>query len=152
MPATLNSCQRLTKNCHPKKREYFRIAKRIGESIHKAVHRQKYINQHSTKNHHKTQVAWSDMIALKDLYEKVSKGMYVQRWEVLAGENALQVGHDFLPEDCTMSTNMRAIHFSHRAITEGKQVYRGAIHRGTIARKFLIMWHEKCPQTQVPTN
>lgn len=135
----------------PKKREYFRIAKRIGESIHKAVYRQKYINKHSTKNHHKNLVPWSDMIALKELYDKVSTDMYIKRFEVVSGELALTVGHDFNPEDCDKITkNMRAIHFSHRAVTEGKQVYRGAIHRGTIARKFLNMWHARCPMVQVP--
>jgi len=134
------------------KREYFRIAKRIGESIHKAVYRQKYINKNSEKEHYKNKVPWSDMMALKDLYEKVSDDMYIQRFQVLGGEKALLVGHDFLPEDCEMTKDMRAIHFSHRAITEGKQVYRGAIHRGTIARKFLIMWHANCPISQVPNT
>ena len=88
------------------------------------------------------------MLALNELYKKVSSDMFIMKWEVVNGIDALQEP-DWTTKDCAMTNGMRAVHFSHKAMDLGKQVYRGAIHRATVARQFLNMWHRVCEYTPV---
>ena len=122
--------------------EYLRIARRIGESIHKHVHMQKYINENSSRNHYQKRVPWSDMKALQEL-KNASKGMFVMRFDVVSAEQFLKLDN-FTEQHCEWTDGMRAVHFSHRSIKEGKQAHRGAVHRGTIARLFMNKWHKLC--------
>jgi len=123
--------------------EYFRVAKHIGESIQKHVYEQKHINDYGPSHAYRQHLPWSDMLALSELYNKVSRDMFIMRRSVLNGADALQV-LTWTAEECKMSEGMRAVHFSHKAVADGQQAYRGAIHRGTIARQFLNMWHRVC--------
>lgn len=128
--------------------EYRRIAKKIGESMQKHVNQQKNINAYGRSEDFRNHLQWSDMLALSELYNKVSKDMYIKKFDILNGADALQI-ENWTAADCEMSTGKRAIHFSHKAMDVGKQVYRGAIHRGTVARQFLNTWHWTCPYTMV---
>jgi hypothetical protein len=127
--------------------EYFRIAKKIGLSMQQHVYRQKHINKFGPKEAWKKHVKWSDMLALTEL-KKVSDDMFIQRREVVNGIDALQVPI-WTSKECEMARGARAIHFSHKAIKEGKQSFRGAIHRATVARQFINMFHATCPYTKV---
>lgn len=127
--------------------EYFRIAKRIGLSMQKQVEKQKYINTHGPSDQYRNHLAWSDMLALAEIY-KISTDMYIKRYEVVNAADALQV-EEWTTAHCSMTNGMRAIHFSHKAMDEGKQAYRGAIHRATVARQFLNTWHKVCNYTHV---
>mmetsp|Transcript_2917 Transcript_2917/g.4724 ORF Transcript_2917/g.4724 Transcript_2917/m.4724 type:complete len:363 (+) Transcript_2917:43-1131(+) len=128
--------------------EYFRIAKQIGRSMRKHVLLQKEINEKGPTHLHRNHLPWSDMLALSELYNKVSTDMFIMRRQVLNGADALQ-NMNWSEHECRLARGMRAVHFSHKAIAVGKQVYRGAIHRGTVARKFLNMWHKNCKYTPV---
>ena len=128
--------------------EYLRIAKRIGESMHKHVYMQKYINENSAREHHKNRVPWSDMKALDEMYNH-SKRMFIMRFDVLAGEAVLS-RENFTSADCHFTRNMRAVHFSHRSIKEGKQPLKLAKYRSIIARQFLNRWHQVCKAEPVP--
>ena len=88
------------------------------------------------------------MLALNEIYKKISSDMYVKRTEVLNGADALQK-ETWDASDCSIGTGMRAVHFSHKAVLEGKQAHRGAVHRATIARKFLNMWRATCERSSV---
>jgi hypothetical protein len=129
--------------------EYFRIAKRIGQSMHKHVYLQKAINEQGPSHLHRNHLPWSDMLALAELHTKVSQNMFIFRRQVLNGADALQ-NSNWTKHECQMADGMRAVHFSHKAIAQGKQVYRGAVHRGTVARIFLNMWHKNCDYTPIP--
>eukprot|EP00546_Thalassionema_frauenfeldii_P016296 CAMPEP_0178895464 /NCGR_PEP_ID=MMETSP0786-20121207/603_1 /TAXON_ID=186022 /ORGANISM="Thalassionema frauenfeldii, Strain CCMP 1798" /LENGTH=326 /DNA_ID=CAMNT_0020565701 /DNA_START=45 /DNA_END=1026 /DNA_ORIENTATION=+ len=127
--------------------EYFRMAKKIGLSMQKHAHKQKYINENGPAESYQKQVKWSDMKALIELYER-SSDMYIQRTEVMDGVRALR-NENWSKEDCNDSRGKRAVHFSHLSVTVGKQAYRGSIHRATIARQFLNRFHEICDYTPV---
>jgi hypothetical protein len=130
--------------------EYFRIAKQIGQSIHKHVEQQKHINTHGPKEAFRNHLPWSDMLALSEVY-KISQDMFIKKFEVVNGAAALQVV-EWTKAHCSMTDGMRAIHFSHKAMEMGKQAYRGAVHRATVARQFLNTWHKICPFTPVPDH
>jgi len=127
--------------------EYFRMAKKIGRSLQEHVYKQKYINENGSKDAYRQQVRWSDMLALLELYKK-SSAMFIRKREVLDGLKILQ-NPNWSKDDCEMARGMRAVHFSHQSIKEGKQTYRGSIHRATIARQFLNRFHEVCEYTPV---
>lgn len=128
--------------------EYYRMTKQIGLNMQKHVHQQKKINEEGPPEDYRQHLPWSDMLALAELYNKVSKDMFIMRRQVLNGADALQ-RVKWLKGDCSQSEGLRAVHFSHKAVSEGNQAYRGAIHRGTIARQFLNMWHRTCEYTPV---
>eukprot|EP00521_Asterionellopsis_glacialis_P014945 CAMPEP_0195308066 /NCGR_PEP_ID=MMETSP0707-20130614/38035_1 /TAXON_ID=33640 /ORGANISM="Asterionellopsis glacialis, Strain CCMP134" /LENGTH=347 /DNA_ID=CAMNT_0040372325 /DNA_START=94 /DNA_END=1137 /DNA_ORIENTATION=- len=134
--------------------EYFRLAQRIGESFQRHVaaakqqppppppqnlESQEEIPNNSD-NHPK--MTWSDMKALGEL-SKWNENSFIRRREVLGGEAAL-TGTTWGPDECRTSWGMRAVHFSHRAVTEGKQAYRGFEHRPTVARQWINMWNTHC--------
>jgi len=127
--------------------EYFRIAKRIGLSIQRHVYQQRHINENGPKELYRRHVFWSDMLALSELYN-MSSDIFIQKFEVLNGVKAL-MNPQWTTNDCWMADGMRAVHFSHKAIAQGNQVYRGSIHRATIAQKFLNMFHATCNSTPV---
>ena len=93
--------------------EYLRIARRIGESIHKHVHMQKYINENSSRNHYQKRVPWSDMKALQEL-KNASKGMFVMRFDVVSAEQFLKLDN-FTEQHCEWTDGMRAVHFSRKS-------------------------------------
>ena len=127
--------------------EYLRMAKRIGISMQKHVAEQQYINLHGPREAYRYHVPWSDMLALSEIY-KFSNDMYIKKFEVVHAADVLQV-EQWTEAHCYMTDGMRAIHFSHKAMSVGKQAYRGAIHRGTVARQFLNTWHNVCKYTPV---
>ena len=127
--------------------EYFRIAKQIGQSIQKHAMEQKYMNLHGPKDAFRNHLPWSDMLALAEIY-KTSDAMYIKKYDVVKGIDVLQV-EEWTSAHCSMTNGMRAVHFSHKAMEMGKQAYRGAIHRGTVARQFLNTWHKVCNYTPV---
>lgn len=127
--------------------EYFRVAKQIGYSIQKHALEQKHINLHGPKEAFRNHLPWSDMMALAEIY-KTSEDMYIKRYDVVNGIEALQV-EEWTSAHCSITDGMRAVHFSHKAMDMGKQAYRGAVHRGTVARQFLNAWHKVCDYTPV---
>jgi hypothetical protein len=127
--------------------EYYRMVKRIGESLNRHVHATKWHNAHAKPEEHLNYTRWSDMFALQELLDH-HPDMFKSRQEVLHGEDAL-TGRDWTEGDCRMGHGMRAIHFSHRAMHVGKSPYRGSIHRPTVATQWLNMWRQTCAPTRV---
>jgi hypothetical protein len=127
--------------------EYLRVARKIGMSMQKHVSEQMHINKYGPVEEYKQHIVWSDMLALAEIY-KTSDYAFIKKHEVANAAEILQVSQ-WTKEHCFLTNTMRAIHFSHKAMELGKQAYRGAIHRATVARQFLNKWHAVCPYTLV---
>lgn len=88
-----------------------------------------------------------DIMSLKYLYESSRGDMYHLRKQVLAGERALNGVLEWGEEECALTAEMRAVHFSHRSMKVGRTHRDGQVpqDRPEVAVEFLEMWNTKCP-------
>jgi hypothetical protein len=118
--------------------EYLRIAKQIGATFEKHVGNQKMLNENFPEKY-KKRVDWNVKKALDEMRKK-SKDMFKSRNEVWAAKKELMT-NIWTPEECQLTDGKRVVQFGfiNLKTKEG----------GTAARKFINMWRNTCPNTQV---
>ena len=88
---------------------------------------------------HRDERMWTDMFALMDI-----SGVYKYSDDVLDGKNVL-TGRPWVTEDCQITANKRAVHFSHAALDVGKLKDGEKMEdRAQIVQDFWNVWKETC--------
>lgn len=118
--------------------EYLRAAKQIGATFEKQIGNQKMLNENFPEKF-KKRVDWNVKKALDEMRKK-SKDMFKSRNEVWAAKRELMT-NVWTPEECQLTEGKRVVQFGfiNLKTKEG----------GTAARKFINMWRNTCPNTQV---